>query len=171
MRAEKKSIAGEIRENVENSDYIVLIDYRGLNVEQLSALRSEFRDTGTRLVIVKNSFFKEAVRNTGREGLGAYCDGPTAMITGKGDITGIVKTLKNFSRENKAATARGGNLGDRMLSAEDIEQIASLPPREALLGLLACTIAAPLRQLPGVLSQKLMSLLYALKDVEKKKSE
>ena len=171
MRPEKESIVGEIRGYLEGAGYVVLADCRGLSVQQLSDLRGRLRESATRLSVVKNAFFSRAAESVGMGDVDRMLDGPTAMITGDGDITAVSRILREFVKEHGLPVAKGGVMGQRVLEAADVEQMASIPPREILLGKLVGTLAAPLTQLVGVMSQKVSSILYVLKAVESKKAE
>ena len=94
------------------------------------------------------------------------------MITGKGDISELAKVISGFVKDhNKKAAIKGGCLDGRVLQAADVNALATLPPREVMLGVLVGTVAAPMSQLVGVFNQKLLSLLYVLKAAETKKNQ
>lgn len=164
MRPEKEGIVNEICGHLESSDYIFLADYRGLTVEQLSDLRSRLRLSDACLQVFKNAFLECAVKD---DGISGFLEGPTAMIFGGSDITQVAKALKNFKAENGLPIVKGGKLGDRLLSSEEIWEMASIPSRDVLLGKLAGTICAPMTQVVGVMKQKVLSLLYVLRAIEK----
>lgn len=162
-------MTGEIRERLDSGGCAILADYRGLSVEKIGELRNRLRTDGFRLQVVKNSFLRLALRELDWAEDEALFSGPTAMISGTGDITAAAKSLKGFAKEHDLPSMKGGWLGGKALTSGDVDAMATIPPREVLLGTVVGTIAAPMSQLVGVLSQKLMSLLYALKAVEDKK--
>jgi large subunit ribosomal protein L10 len=168
MRPEKKAIIEEVQGEVDASSYVVLVDCLGLNVEKTADLRGRLRETDSRLTTVKNSFLKVAVQNLGL-GAGLELEGPTSMVTGAGDVTQVAKVLRTFRKENERPAVKGGLLGGKVLSADDVVAMADIPSREIMLGILVGTIAAPMTQLVGVMQQKVLSLLYVLKAVEEKK--
>ncbi len=169
MRAEKESVVQEIRENLDKSDFTILVNCRGLNVSQLDELRSRLDRSSNRLEFFKNTFLKVALRDAGLEGLLEKCSGPTAMVTGEGDMAQICRAVLDYSKDKELPEFKGGSMGSAVLSADDIVQIAKLPSRETLLGQAVGTIAAPMTQFVGVLQQKVLTLLYVLKAVEEKK--
>jgi len=171
MRPEKTAIVSTIKGQLDGSDYVLLVDYRGLTVEQLTGLRSELRGAGAICEVVKNSFLDQAAGESGWKVDTALLDGPTAMITGAGDVLRVAKVLKTFSQEAELPKVKGGRLGERALSAGDVAEIALIPSREVMLGRLVGTVAAPVSQLAGVLKQKVLSLLYVLKAVEDQKDK
>ena len=171
MRLEKKAIVKEIRELMEGKSYAVLMNFKGLKVEQINSLRNQLAGMKARLLVVKNTFFKRAADELGWGDVSKFMDGPSALIAGTGDVSNMAKFLKNFKKENELLTVKGGRLGDKLISASDIEAIANIPPIEVMRARLVGTIAAPMSQLVGVMQQKVCSLLYVLKAVEEKKTK
>lgn len=167
MRPEKESIVNEIREYLEDIDYVFLVDYRGLTVEQLTDLRGQLGRSHTRFQIVKNAFLRRVVDHVGWDGMSAFLEGPTAVIIGEGDVTQTAKVLRNFKAENNLPMVKGGRLGDRLLSPEDIEEMSRIPSRDVLLGRLIGTICVPMIQLVGLMEQKVSGLLYVLRAIKK----
>lgn len=170
MRPEKKAMLDEVQATLEKSPFVVLAEYRGLKVDQMTQLRTQLRKAGSRMLVVKNSYLSLAASKTGRTNLASLLSGPTAMITGDSDITQIAKLLKTFTQDNNLLVVKGGMLGTRLLTAADMVDMANIPPREILLGQFVGTLAAPMTRLVGVMSQKVLSLLYVVKAIEKKKS-
>jgi len=171
MRLEKKAMVKEIRDVLEGKNYAFLANFKGMKVEQINSLRKQFAQMKTRLLVVKNSFFKRASEELGWTDVSKFMDGPTAVIAGTGDVSKVSKLLKGFKKENGLLTVKGGRLGERMISASDIDEIANIPSIEVMRAKLVGTIAAPMTQLVGVMRQKVCSLLYVLKAVEQKKAK
>lgn len=170
MRPEKKTILDEIKKDLESSEYVLLADCRGLTVQKLTALRGKLRKAGSKLKVTKNSFIHHAAKQVGKDGLDPFLIGPSAIIVGKNDISVVTKLLKEFVAENTLPVVKGGLLGKQVLTAQDIKAIADLAPKEVLQAIFVGTLAAPMRGLAGVLNSKVLTLLYALKAVEAKKS-
>jgi large subunit ribosomal protein L10 len=170
MRPEKESMVREIRDDLKKAKYMILADYRGLKAEQMTALRSQMRGGKAGLKVVKNSLLGNAARELGYEDMGKILGGPTAMITGDGDIKVVAKALKTYIEENKLPILKGGILDGKVITAAMVEEMASLPAREILLGMMVGTVAAPMSRLVGAMNQKLASLLYVLKAIEEKKT-
>ena len=169
IRPEKKAIVEEIGEQIENASFVFLADYRGLSVEQLTDLRGRLREMDTGVHVVRNTFLKHAAKRLGWDSL-TDADGPTAVIAGLGDVTVVAKAILGFVKEHQLPVLKGGQAGASGLTAEDIQQMATIPSREVLLGQFVGTLAAPMSQLVGVMHQKLSTLVYVLKAVEEKKS-
>jgi large subunit ribosomal protein L10 len=169
MRLEKTAIVDEVRGAIDGSEFVILTGCRGLKVQEISDLRARLRGQRARLMVVKNTFLKFASEQLGRGGMDSELVGPTAMITGEGEVTEIAKLLKAFAKEHDKLEIKGGLLGKQVLSAGDVQEMAVIPPREIMLSRLVGTIAAPMTQLVGVMNQKVLSLLYVLKAVQEKK--
>lgn len=171
MRPEKLAITKEVRERLEGSRFVLFIDYMGLTVQQLSNLRARMSEADANVQVVKNVFLERAFLELGWDGASLFRDGPTAIVAGSGDITRTVRALRTFIRENNALGLKGGRLGTILLSPANVAEIADIPSREALLGKLTSTCAAPLMRLLWAVSQKTLSLLYVLKAIEEKKKQ
>ncbi|NQT93741.1 MAG: 50S ribosomal protein L10 [Lentisphaerae bacterium] len=154
-----------------DTEYTLLVDYRGMSVKAMSDLRTQLRASGASCRVVKNRVVGRVGTARGWSESDGLFFGPTAIITG-GDIVAASRTLKTFAKPGGLPAAKGGIMGDRMLSGSDVVALAEIPSREVLYGMVVGTLAAPMRNLVGVMQQKLSSLLYVLRAVEeKKKSE
>lgn len=171
IRPEKKAILAEIRGLIEESSYMILVGYNGLTVEGITDLRSRIRRSGARATVVRNKFLERIIGDLGWSGAESLVEGPVAIITGTGDVAEISKTLKTFATETKIMVIKGGTMDGAVLSAEDVDEMASLPSREVMLAKAVGAIAAPISSIVGVMNQKVSSLLYVLKAVESKKNE
>jgi len=170
MRPEKKSIYDEISARVGDSEYLLVAEYQGLKVEQISDLRRQLRKEGSRMQVVKNRLVRLIAREKGWEKIEPSLKGQLAIVTGK-NIVQAAKTLKKFNGASGMPQVKAGYMGNVYLSAAQIDVLAELPPREVLLGQVVGTIAAPLTRLVGVLQQKVLSIVYVLKAIENKKNE
>ena len=171
MRPEKKAMTDEIRQSLGDGVYVILTDYQGLDVAKTTQLRNRLQGVQARYHVVKNRLLRHVVNERSEQGWEAGLKGPTAMVTGTGDIVEVAKLLRTFIRENERPVIKIGSFDGVLLSAADIDQLAGLPSRTELLGKFVGTVAAPLSQFVGVLNQKLSSLLYVLKAVEEKKQQ
>ncbi len=169
MRFEREVMLSLVRRRLEQSSYIYLMDFSGTTVSDLSVLREALQPHAAEFRVVKNSFLKLAASQLGWADLYDILVGPTAMITGGTDVVEIAKTLANYVKNQKKTEIKGGCLEGKALSSADVGALAKLPSREVMLGMFVGTVAAPMTQLVGVMNQKLLSLLYALKAVEAKK--
>lgn len=171
MRPEKTTMVDEIRQKVDGKEFVILADYTGLDVQKTSDLRSRLRGASARYSVVKNRLMHRVALDLDLRDLDASLRGPTALITGEGDVVEVAKVLKQFIKENNKPVVKAGAFAGAALSAEDVEKLASMPPRIELLARVVGTIAAPMTQLVGVMNQKVCSLLYVLQAVKDKKEK
>ena len=169
MRPEKAAIVEEVRGRLEEGGFALLADYRGLTVEQLQTLRQTLRSDGLRIQVVKNAFLRLAAEHVRWDPAPAGDGTPTAVITGAGEATRAARILMDYAAEVGLAMAKGGWLDSRVLSRDDVEQMAMLPSREVMLGRLVGTLAAPMSRLASVMTQKLASVVYVLRAFEDKR--
>ena len=168
MRTEKQAMMREILATLEGSEYMIAITYTGLNASKLKELRAALKATDAKAKIVKNTMLRKALESRGWK-VPETLVGPTAMVTGKGDVTAVSKALSAFVKANEKTAIKGGALSGNLLSAADVDALSKVPPREIMLGMFLGTLAAPMSGLVGVMSGKLRSLLYVLKAVGEKK--
>ncbi len=171
MRPEKKTMVDEIRRNAGDGSFVFLADYQGMDVTKTTELRNRLRGTRAKYSVVKNRLFRHVLTDMKWTGLDAGLKGPTAMIVGEGDVVETAKILKTFITENQKPVIKMGIVSGAVINAEQVDELASLPSRNELLGRFVGTVAAPLSQFVGVLSQKLASLVYVLKAVQEKKEK
>jgi large subunit ribosomal protein L10 len=169
MRPEKQAVVAEIADRIRDADFAMLVECRGLTVGRMMELRQQLRQKQSRLMVVPNRFLGIAAGAQGIEGLAPCLVGPTAMVTGRGDVTEVAKVLAAYAKANPLLKIKGGVIGRTVIPAGDAESLAKLPPRLVMLGMTVGVIAAPMMGLVGVLNQKVCSLLYVLQAIEKKK--
>jgi large subunit ribosomal protein L10 len=169
MRPEKQAIVKNVRGKLEQAGMVVLVDYRGLNVEKMTELRAKLRDASGSVTVVSNAYFGIAAKELGWTDVDRFLSGPTAMICGQGDAARLAKVLTQYVKDNQRPVVKGGRLGTAVLVPAEIEALSKIPSREVLLGQFLGTLVAPMSQLVGVFSQKLSTILYVLKAIEDKK--
>jgi large subunit ribosomal protein L10 len=161
-RAEKVAVVDEVRERLAGSDASVITEYRGLSVADLAQLRASLAAVGGDYKIFKNTLVRLAVAPGDHGVLEPLLTGPTAIAFVHGDVSAVAKALRDFSRTNPHLVIKGGLLEGQLLSASDLSALAELPSRDVLLAQLAGAIAAPLRQLAGLLKALPQNLAYGL---------
>jgi large subunit ribosomal protein L10 len=171
MRPEKETMLAEIRSKVEGKGFVILADFQGMDVAKTADLRGRLRGAAASYSVVKNSLMSRVAAETGLAGLDRGLSGPTALVSGDGDVVEVAKILKAFIKENDKSQVKVAAFSGSVITAEEVDQLASLPPRIELLGRLVGTIAAPMTQLVGVMNQKLCSLVYVLQAVRDKKEK
>jgi large subunit ribosomal protein L10 len=165
-RPEKVAVVEEVKARLSDAEAAVLTDYRGINVPGMAALRTALREAGAEYQIYKNSLVRFAVRDLGLE-IEEMLIGPTAIAfirrDSEGDPVLVAKALRDFARTNPALEVKGGLLGERILTAEDVAALARVAPREELLARLAGGLAAPMVQFAGLLKALPQNFAYGLK--------
>jgi large subunit ribosomal protein L10 len=142
-RSDKAATVTELTEEFRNSSAVVLTEYRGLTVKQLTELRRSLGSNAS-YAIVKNTLTKLAAREAGVKGLDTNLTGPSAIAFVKGDPVETAKGLREFARTNPLLVIKGGVLEGKLLSADEIRRLADLESREVLLAKLAGALKASL---------------------------
>jgi large subunit ribosomal protein L10 len=171
-REQKTAAIAEIVENIQASDAVLAIDYRGLTVTQAAELRSALRENDATLAVAKNTLTGRALTEVGEsaEGLRSFLVGPTALTYVKGDVAATAKAITTFAKANGDMPAfKGGILEGQALSVDEIQAISKLPSRDVLYGQLVGVVAAPLTGLARGLGGLIGGLAIALAGVQEKK--
>ena len=167
--SEKKELVEKLHENLMASKIVVLTDFKGLSVVRLNELRRKLKAAGITYKVVKNTLLVRAVENTDAAGLKDYFIGPSAIAMGFDDPVSPAKILTEFAKENDKFQIRAGALGGKLMDAEAIKALSSLPSREVLLGLLLSVMNAVPTSLVRALSNVPQRLLYALQAIKDQK--
>lgn len=170
-RPEKEATVSEIQQKFAASKSVILADYRGLNVEEVTELRKKLREAGIEYKVAKNTLTSRAAKAANIDGLDQFLSGPTAIAFGLNDVVAPAKILANFAKDHKKLELKGGVLEGQVIDLQAVKDLANLPSREALLGQLAGMFQAPMRGLVTVLSGPLRNVTYALDAVRKQKAE
>ena len=166
-RTEKEAHVEELRSGLEPGGHVVLTEYRGLTVEELSRLRRQVRSASGTLKVMKNTLMKRAVAGTDKEVLSELLKGPNALVFTKGDPVPMVKVVADASKEHEAMKVKGGVVEGRQMSAAEIFRIAELPSRDELLGKMLGSLMSPLQGFANVLQGVPRNLVYALEAVRR----
>ena len=161
-RPEKVAVVDEVREKFSSAGAAVLTEYRGLNVAAISQLRRQLREAGGEYKIYKNTLVRFAARDLGLE-IEELLVGPTAIAFVEGDAAAVAMALRDYARTNPALVVKGGILGTKSLSADEVRALAELPSRDVLLSQIAGAFAAPMQQFAGLLQALPRNFAYGLK--------
>lgn len=167
MRPEKAYLIEEANNHLAKSNYFFLTDYKGINAEETSELRKNLADRGAEFHVVKNSSLKLATKDKGISEISNHLSGHTAIVVGGDDASGVAKALGEYFEKTKKVTIKAGALGDRLLDASDIKQLAKLPGLESLRAQLLSLFSSPLTQLVSLLcapSRGFVTVLQAKAD-------
>jgi large subunit ribosomal protein L10 len=143
-REEKSATIQEIAAQIEGSEAIFAVDYRGITVSQAADLRSKLREADASFRVVKNRLTKLAADKAGEERLAELLQGPTALTFVRGDTAAAAKAIATFNKEHDVLTYKGGFMGTTALDADSFKAIALLPHREVLIGQFAGVVASPI---------------------------
>jgi large subunit ribosomal protein L10 len=142
-REEKSATIQEIAAQIEASEAIFAVDYRGISVSQAAELRGKLREADASFRIVKNRLTKLAADKAGEERLADLLQGPTALTFVRGDTAQAAKAISTFNKEHDVLTYKGGFMDTTSLDPESFKAIALLPSREVLIGQFAGVVASP----------------------------
>lgn len=167
-REEKSAAIKEIAAEIEGSEAIFAVDYRGISVPQAAELRSKLREADASFRIVKNRLTKIAADQAGEERLAALLQGPTALTFVRGDTAQAAKAITTFNKEHEVLTYKGGFMDATSLDEVAFKSIAKLPGREVLNGQLAGVVASPLTGLVRGLGSMIQGLALQLGQIAEK---
>jgi len=168
----KRQAVAELAELIRSSSAMAVADYRGLKVSDMQSVRRTLRENGVELQIAKNRLLKIAADDADRPELKPMLTGPTALATIEGDEAALAKALADaFRPYARVVTMRGGMLGDRAIDASQLTRLATLPPREVLLGKLAGGLAGPITGFASVLAGNIRNLAGVLNAVADQKRQ
>jgi large subunit ribosomal protein L10 len=166
----KKEVVAEVAERLAKAQAIVLAEYRGLGVEQITALRKQARASGVYLRVLKNTLARRAVQGTPFEKLSDQMVGPLAYGISDDPVT-AAKVLHTYAKGNDKLVIKGGAMANQVLSAKEVGQLAAMPSREQLLATLLGTMQAPIAKFVQTLNEvpsKFVRTVAAVRDQKEK---
>jgi large subunit ribosomal protein L10 len=167
-REEKARVIGELTEKL-RGNYVVIVDYQGMNVAQSTRLRARSRESGVEFVVAKNTLARRAADAAGVEGLSGFLVGPTAMAFSEDPVAGA-KLMVEFSDEVESFEVKGGLLdSSRVVDAADVIELSRLPGREQLIAQVIGGIQSPIVGLVSVLNGTIRNLALVLNAVAEHK--
>ena len=169
-RTEKEQVVQELAQRLAETQAAFLADYRGINVEQATALRRELTQAGVEYRVVKNNLIKLAAKGTPAEALQDFCAGPTAIALSGADPVAPAKILSKFAKDVQAFELKAGVLGGKLMSVADIGALADLPSREELLAKALSSMNAPVSNFVGTLAAVPRSLVQVLNAIGQSKA-
>lgn len=167
---QKQSVVAEIIAQVANAQAVILAEYRGLDVASVTDLRSRARKSGVYLRVLKNTLARRAVKGTPFEKLADQMSGPLLYGISRDPVAGA-KVLSEFAKDNEFFVIKGGAMPNAVMSAKDINALATMPSREKLLATLVGTLQAPIAKLVRTMNEvpgRFARTLAALRDQREK---
>lgn len=141
----KQAVVGEITDKLKAAATVVVVDYRGLSVSEVTELRKNLREQGIDFKVYKNSMSRRATEALGLEGLNEYLTGPNALAFSNEDVVAPAKILNDFAKQNDKLEIKAGIIEGAIASQEEVKALAELPSREGLLSMLLSVLQAPVR--------------------------
>jgi len=164
---DKKALVQEVNDVAANAHSVVAAEYRGITVSQMTELRAKARGQGVYLRVIKNTLARRALAGTTFEAVGSQLRGPLVLAFSKDDPGAAARVVKDFAKTNDKLVPTLVSIGGQVLSAKDIDRIASLPTREQALAQLMGVLKAPIEKLVRTLAEpqaKLVRTLAAVRD-------
>ena len=161
-RDQKAAVVDQVATQIQESEAVFAVDYRGISVQQVAELRRRLGEADATLRVVKNTLTERAAEKAGAESLKALLDGPTAFTFVRGDAAMAAKAIAGFRREHSVPEFKGGTMDGAALSIEELQAIALLPARDVLHGQLVGMLASPVTGLVRGLNQLIQGLALQL---------
>ena len=169
LKEKKAKIIDGIAEDLARSTVIIATGYQGMTAKDMAELRQLLYRAGTDFRVVKNTLTRLAADKANRPQVMSLVEGPVALAFGYGDIVEPARVLSQYIKSTSAVLQiKGALLGDQVLSADGVQDLARLPPRDVLLSRLIGQLQAPVRSLHNVLSSPLQGLLTSLQAIIKR---
>jgi len=141
----KKQVVAEIADKFRASKSTIIVDYRGLNVAEVTELRKQLREAGIEFKVYKNTLTRRALAEVGLEGLDEVLTGPNAIAFSNEDVVAPAKILNDFAKKHEALEIKAGVIEGNVATLEEVKALANLPSREGLLSMLLSVLQAPIR--------------------------
>ena len=163
LKEKKEQVVAKLVERLRTSDTLIVADYRGLTMKDIDGVREELLKHGARFSVVKNTLTRRAAEAAGVTELNDLLDGPTAIaFVGDGDMIAVAKTLSETARRTRILALKGGMLQGSPMTADQVRDLATLPPQEILQGQLLGAIVGPLNAIAGILAAPLRDMVGVL---------
>ena len=150
---QKETEVEALAEKIKTAKLVLLVDYRGINVDDVTKLRADLRKTNSEYKVIKNNITRRALEKCNVEGLETQLEGPTAVILDQEDYLEPAKAIYNFAKDNDFYKIKGGIVDGKVMTAEEIITLAKLPSRTTLLGMLAGALLGNITKLAVSLDQ------------------
>ena len=166
---EKQQIVEEIKNKVNDAESVVLVDYRGLKVDELTELRRQYREAGVDYKVYKNTMMRFAFKEAGFEEFNQHLVGPNAIAFGFDDPIQVAKITDEFAKKHKKLEIKAGIVDGKIIGIDEIKSLASLPSKEVLIAQALGGLNAPITGFVNVLQGNIRNLVYALNAIVEKK--
>ncbi|MDI3548843.1 MAG: large subunit ribosomal protein [Halanaerobiales bacterium] len=169
-RPDKEATVAELAEKLTNAKSVVVTDYMGLDVAEITELRKRLREAGVEYKVVKNTLARLAAKQAGIETITDFFVGPTAIAFGIEDAVSPAKILVDFSEDHDELEIKGGALNGEIINIDKVKSLAKIPPRDVLLAKALAGMKAPISGLVNVLQGNLRGLVQVLNQIKEQKA-
>lgn len=167
----KQQVVSEIKDAIQNSKSVSIVEYRGLTVSEISDLRNKYRAEGVSYKVFKNTMVSIALQELGYEGFEEYLAGPNGFVFSNDDMVAGPRVSADFAKENEKLVIKAGLLDGKVLNPDEVKALAKLPSREVLVAQVLGTLNAPIAGLANVLQGTIRKAVYALNAVKEKQEQ
>ena len=165
----REKVVDEIKENVQQSEGCFFVNLNKVKALSISQLRNNLRTTNSKVYVAKNSLFSKAF-DVNKDSMANFISGETAAVfVYDKDIVRAAKVLVDFAKENEIIQVKGGLLKDKAVSAQDLNSLAKLPPKEVLLGMAVSGLASPITGFVSTLNQVILKFVWVVEEIKKNK--
>jgi len=166
---EKQSTINEIIDKLNSTKIVILTEFQGMSVAEDTELRKMLRKSGIDYKVYKNTLVKQAADHLGVVGIEKHLIGSTALAIGKSDdLITPAKIIKEFSSKHQKLKLKGGILGNKVITSDDVNTLINLPPREVIISMLLGGMQSPLSKLLSVLQAPMRDFVTVLKAIAEK---
>lgn len=175
MREEKLQMktqtVDEIKEKIQSSKSIVLVNYRGLNVAEVTELRNKYRENNVDYKVYKNTMMRRAFEELGYDSISEFLKGPSAVAFSMGDEVSAAKVTSDFAKDHENLEIKSGVVDGKVLTSKEVEDLAKLPSKEVLIAQVLGGLNAPIQGLVNVLNGNIRGLAIVLKAIAEQKEQ
>ncbi len=169
----KRFLAADLSNRLGDDRALVVVQVGGMTVDRANDLRAKLRAEGARMTVIRNRIATKTFDELGMDGLGDVLDGMSAVAHGGGDegVLSVSRILTDWAKANKKGglTVLGGYMDGKVLSAADVETLATLPSKDQLLGMIASVVVAPMQSIAAQLNEMIASVARAVDAVREQK--
>jgi large subunit ribosomal protein L10 len=163
MRPEKKYLVDEVANRLKESEYMFLANYYRITVFETADLRARLAEQEAEFHVVKNSILQQAIKELKLPELDELLDGPIAIVSGGSNPSEVAKILQKFHKDKNKVEVKGGSLGSRLLTAEEVDALSKLPSLDAMRAQFVGLLNTPAQQLVRVINAVPQSVVNVLK--------
>ncbi|MDD5584420.1 MAG: 50S ribosomal protein L10 [Candidatus Omnitrophica bacterium] len=168
----REKISQEIKDGLSKSEACVFISFKKTKAFPVNKVRNSLKTAHAKLFVAKNTLLAKAFKEANDQDVSSLIEGETGIVFAYDkDVVGACKVLVDFSKENETLKLRGGFLKDKKMTADQLQELVKLPPKEVLVGMVVNGFAAPLTGFMATLNQVVVQLLWTLEEIKKKKEK